>query len=122
MSLIVQVPQAPAEYLEDLSHTKQHCDHGKGVHRAQEYGLLKVFWYHALGDVKGLLQSTGLTHVERMDLEAKQVTLKPEDKDLQNNPQENRDDVKDSVARPLEDLLLVDVLAGCEEVEHSTRD
>ena len=121
-SLIGQVPQAPAEYLKDLSYTKQHCDHGKGVHRAQKYGLLKVFWYHALGDIKGPLQSAGITHVERMDQEAKQVTLKPEGKDFQNDPQENRDYVEDGVDRPLEDLLLVDVLAGCVEVEHSTRD
>lgn len=121
-SLIGQVPQTPAEYLEDLSDAQQHGDDGEGVHGAEEDGLLKVFGHHALGDVEGVRQGAGVAHEERLHQEAEKVALQPEGEDLQDDPQEDRDDVEDGVDGPLEDLLLVSVLARRVEVEDRPRD
>lgn len=55
------------------------------------------------------------------DLEAKEVTLQPEGDDFKNDAQKNRNDVEDGVDGSFEDLFLVNVLAGCVEVEHRPR-
>lgn len=68
-SLVVEVTEPPAKYLKYLSNTEEDGDDGEGVHGAEEDGLLKVFWHHALRHIKGLFQSTGITHVQWVDLE-----------------------------------------------------
>lgn len=67
-SLVVEITESSAKNLEYLSNTEKYGDDGEGVHGTEEDGLLKVFGHHALGHVKGLFQSTGVTHVERVDL------------------------------------------------------
>lgn len=64
------------------------------------------------------------THVEHESpthLEAEEVALQPEGDDLQDDAQQHRDDVEDCVDGPLQDLLLVDVLASSIEVEDGPR-
>lgn len=54
-------------------------------------------------------------------LEAKEMALQPEGYHLQDDAQQHRDDVEDSVDGPLQDLLLVDVLTSGIEVEDGSR-
>lgn len=54
-------------------------------------------------------------------LEAKEVALQPEGNDFQDDAQKNRNYVKDGVDGPLQDLLLVNVLTGCIQVKHGSR-
>lgn len=68
-SLVAEVTEPSAKYLKYLSNTEEDGDDGEGVHGAEEDGLLEVFGHHALRHIKGLFQSTGITHVERVDLE-----------------------------------------------------
>lgn len=72
MSLIVEVAEAPAEYLKDLSDAQEDGDHGEGVHGAEEDGFLKVLWNHAFGHIEGLLQGAGVTNVQGMDLRGRE--------------------------------------------------
>lgn len=69
MSLVVEVTEPSAEDFKYLSHAQKDGDDGEGVHRAEEDGFFKMFRYHALGHVEGLLQRTGVTHEERVNLE-----------------------------------------------------
>lgn len=55
------------------------------------------------------------------NLEAKEVALQPEGNDFQNDTQKNRNYVEDGVDGPFQDLLLVNVLTGCIEVKHGSR-
>lgn len=55
------------------------------------------------------------------NLKAKEVALQPEGNDFQDDAQKNRNDVEDGVDGPLQNLLLVNVLTGCVEVEHGSR-
>lgn len=70
-SLVVEITEPSAEYLKYLSNTEKNGDHSEGVHGAEEDGLFKVFGHHALSHVKGLFQSTGITHVQGVDLQKK---------------------------------------------------
>lgn len=71
--MVVEVTKPSAEYLEYLSNTEKYGDHGEGVHGTEEDGFFKVFGHHALSHIKGLFQSTGITHVERVDLGKKET-------------------------------------------------
>lgn len=68
MSLVVEVTETSAQYLEYLGDTEENGDDGEGVHGTEEDGFLKVFWHHAPRHVKGLFQRTGVTHEHRVDL------------------------------------------------------
>lgn len=68
MSLVVEITKPSAEYLKYLSNTEKYGDHSKGVHGTEEDGFFEVFGHHALGYIKGLFQSTSITHVQRVDL------------------------------------------------------
>lgn len=67
-SLVVEITEPSAEYLKYLSNTEKYGDHSEGVHGTEEDGFLEVFRHHALGHIKGLFQSAGITHVQRVDL------------------------------------------------------
>lgn len=49
------------------------------------------------------------------------MALQPEGNDFQDDTQKNRNYVEDGVDGPFQDLLLVNVLTGCIEVKHSSR-
>lgn len=69
VSLVVEITKPSAEYLKYLSDTEKYGDDSEGVHGTEEDGFFKVFGHHALSHIKGLFQSTGITHVQRVDLE-----------------------------------------------------
>lgn len=72
VSLVAEITEPPAENLKYLGDTEKYGDHSEGVHGAKEDGFFKVFGNHALSHVKGLFQSTGITHVQWMDLGGKE--------------------------------------------------
>lgn len=69
VSLVAEVTKPSAEYLKYLSNTQENGDHGERVHGTEEDSFLKVFGHHALSHIKGLFQSAGITHVQRVDLQ-----------------------------------------------------
>lgn len=75
VSLGVEKTKPSAEYLKYLGYTEKYGDHSEGVHGTEEDGFLKVFRHHALSHIKGLFQSTGITHVQRVDLGGEKETL-----------------------------------------------
>lgn len=56
---------------------------------------------------------------EQTDLETEEVALQPKGDDLQDDAQQDRYNVEDGVEGSFQDLLLVYVLTGCIQVEHS---
>ena len=74
VSLVVEITKPSAEYLKYLGNTEKYGDHSEGVHGAKEDGFFKVFGHHALSHIKGLFQSTGIAHVQRVDLGIKRET------------------------------------------------
>lgn len=74
VSLVVEITKPSAEYFKYLSNTEKYGDHSEGVHGTKEDGFFKVFGYHALSHIEGLFQSTGITHVQWVDLRKKRET------------------------------------------------
>lgn len=78
-------------------------------------------WMEPAASRKGSPRLAKLPLVSSTNLEAKEVALQPEGDNFQDDAQKNRDDVEDGVDGPLQDLLLVNVLAGCIEVKDGSR-
>lgn len=78
-------------------------------------------WMEPAASRKGSPSLAKLPLGSSTNLEAKEVALQPEGDNFQDDAQKNRDDVEDSVDGPLQDLLLVNVLAGCIEVKDGSR-
>lgn len=72
VSLVAEITKASAEYLKYLGDAEEDGDDRESVHGAEEDGLLKVFWDHALGHVEGFFQRAGITHEQRVDLRRQQ--------------------------------------------------
>lgn len=76
VSLIIEIAQPSAEYFKYLGNTEKYGDYGEGVHGTEEDGFLKVFRYHALCHIKSLFQSTGITHVQWVNLGKKERNVR----------------------------------------------
>lgn len=68
LSLIAEIAKSAAEYFKYLSNTEKNGDHSESVHSTEEDGFFKVFRYHALSHIEGLLQGAGVTDVHRVNL------------------------------------------------------
>lgn len=66
--MVGEITEPSAEYLKYLGNAEEYSDDSEGVHGTEEDGFFKVFGHHALSHIKGLFQSTGVTHVQRVDL------------------------------------------------------
>lgn len=94
---------------------RKHRRRGEGTSQ-QWWGLDGTKW-RFFKSKSGQLLPPGIS----TNLEAKKVALQPEGNDFQNDTQKNRNYVEDGVDGPFQDLLLVNVLTGCIEVKHSSR-
>lgn len=89
-------------------------------------GSLKVSstWMEPKASTEGSLRLAKLQLLPpeiSTNLEAKEVALQPEGNDFQDDAQKNRNYVEDGVDGSLQDLLLVNVLTGCIQVKHGSR-
>lgn len=75
-SLVVEITKPSTEYLKYFSNTQKYGDHREGVHGTEEDGFFKMFRHHALSHIKGLFQSTGITHEQWVDLEVKKRNMR----------------------------------------------